>query len=266
MEAAWNSGVVLVAAAGNEATMNPSYPSAYPFVLGISATDRNDQLASYSNYGSHIDLAAPGGAGAAACDTGGEILGLALNGNTPCPPPLSTGYTVMAGTSMAAPFVSGVAAVLIAATGYPNSFIVSLMENTADRIGGNMWDEKYGFGRVNMYRALAGDQNANPGVNIRGYAFPNPYSPERSPGGVATFVVTGANGAALKAKLYDVAGNLLWSKSLTAAETASTDLHNNSPLRWDGRDTHGRMAPNGIYFLTLEAGDSRKVVKLAVLH
>ena len=54
-------GVIVVAAAGNEATRVPQYPASYRGVLSVSAVDINRQLTGYSNFGGSIDLAAPGG-------------------------------------------------------------------------------------------------------------------------------------------------------------------------------------------------------------
>jgi thermitase len=56
---AWNKGSVVFAAAGNSSTSTPYYPAACQYAVSVSATDSNDALASFSNYGSWIDLAAP---------------------------------------------------------------------------------------------------------------------------------------------------------------------------------------------------------------
>lgn len=84
-------GVIVVAAAGNEGLSLPNYPSAYPAVLGVSATDQNDARYAWSNFGSWVSVSAPG------CSIS--------TANT-------SDYSDFCGTSAASPFVAGVAALL----------------------------------------------------------------------------------------------------------------------------------------------------------
>ncbi len=117
---AYNKGVVIVAAAGNENLNAASYPARYPKVIGVAATDFEDAKAPYSNYGAGVDLAAPGGS---------ETNKILQNTIDP-----STGESVFVGfqgTSMAAPHVSGVAALLKASGIEQPAEILNLLKKSA---------------------------------------------------------------------------------------------------------------------------------------
>ena len=134
--AAWAAGCVLVGAAGNSGVESPDlYPAGYEPVMAISATDSSDSIASFSNYGTEIELGAPGV----------YIYSTYKDG----------GYATMSGTSMACPHVSGVAALAIAAhPGYTNQQIRELLWNTAEDIGAPGWDIYFGYGLVDAQAAV----------------------------------------------------------------------------------------------------------------
>jgi fibronectin type 3 domain-containing protein len=147
---AWNKGCVVVAAAGNSGVSTPFYPAAYSNVISVGATDGSDTLASFSNYGSWVKVAAPG-VGIYSSYVGG-------------------GYASMSGTSMATPHVAGLAALLRSQSpGLSNSQINTLITGNVDpyvpysgRTLGAV------AGRVNAYRAL---------LAARGTTVPTPTVP-----------------------------------------------------------------------------------------
>ncbi len=141
---AWNKGVLVVAAAGNDGSDSPVYPAAYDHVLAIAATDWNDQRWSISNYGDYIDLAAPG-VGIYSTDWEG--------GAGP--------YASRSGTSMASPHVAAVAALMLAVNpNLTNQDLENLLKSSATDLGDPGWDPYYGYGRVDAYRAVQAAQVA----------------------------------------------------------------------------------------------------------
>lgn len=157
--------VVVVSAAGNDNEdlqhngNRISVPCESGVGMCISATGPTQAKASYSNYGSSaIHVAAPGGEGAAVgrgnfvlspCSTYSVVIPPCRR-NTPDAP---FRYLYVAGTSQAAPHVSGVAA-LLRAQGYQQaSQIITTIEDTSDDLGKPGTDQVYGRGRINAFRA-----------------------------------------------------------------------------------------------------------------
>lgn len=144
---AYDKGAVLVAAAGNSGQSSPSYPAAYPKVLAVGATDANDSKASFSNWGDWVDVAAPGVSIYSTMPNHANVIKL-------------NNYGYLSGTSMSAPFVSGLAALL--APDNTNSRITDLIENYTDKIAGSGSYWKYG--RINAYRSLLHNLSLNPSL------------------------------------------------------------------------------------------------------
>jgi uncharacterized protein YkwD len=140
IDSATARGVLVVCAAGNAGTSAPQYPAAYPNCLSVVATNGADTRASFSSYGDTVDIAAPGVG----------ILSTVRGG----------GYEAWDGTSMAAPNVAGVAA-LVASANPPltGTQIRARLESTADNIGAAFY---FGRGRVNAERAVSGGSTPLP--------------------------------------------------------------------------------------------------------
>lgn len=129
-------GAVVVAAAGNSGTNSPNYPAAYAAAIAVAATDSSNVRASFSNYGSYVDLSAPGV----------SILSTFL----------SSGYSSKSGTSMAAPHVAGAAALLMS---YSSAFttpaqVRAALETSALDLGTSGRDNYYGYGLVQLRSAM----------------------------------------------------------------------------------------------------------------
>ncbi len=130
-----SKGVVVVASSGNEGVPDPHYPSDFPEVISVSATDSLDRLSTFSTYGSQISLSAPGV----------DIFTTDAEG----------GYIETGGTSFAAPHVSGVAALLKSIhPSWTSEEIQAALELSADDAGRKGWDTDHGAGRLNARRAI----------------------------------------------------------------------------------------------------------------
>ncbi len=131
-------GVVVIAAAGNEAgNGNPVfYPAALDNVVAVGATDSFDKHAAFSNYGSYIDISAPGV----------SVLSTIWDNR----------YGYMSGTSMAAPFVSGAASLILSLNPrMSRDQVEERIKQSADDLGEIGRDDKYGYGQVNLARAIS---------------------------------------------------------------------------------------------------------------
>lgn len=136
-------GVLVIASAGNNGSGSVACPACDANAIAVSATNWRDQLASYSQHGKAVDLAAPGGECWSNTSKEGCIYSSWKNG----------GYEWEQGTSMAAPQVTGVAAIVASVTGLRGAALRARLESTADDKGS---PTKFGKGRVNAYRAVTG--------------------------------------------------------------------------------------------------------------
>jgi subtilisin family serine protease len=148
---AFSKGAVVVAAAGNESIPLCSYPAAAANAICVGATDRRGLPSYYSNFPlspEHVvGVRAPGGVGDPLfCEDSEDIWSTVWPGGDPCTGAgAMSGYDTFAGTSMAAPFVSGVAA-LLAAKGLTNGQILECIRTTSS--GGGSYDPVMGYGIV----------------------------------------------------------------------------------------------------------------------
>ncbi|MCZ7555238.1 MAG: S8 family serine peptidase [Bacteroidia bacterium] len=132
---AYARGVVMVASAGNAQSTALHYPSAYDETISVSASTEGDVLAGFSNYGSTIDLAAPGS----------DIRTTDREGR----------YTGFYGTSASAPFVAAAAALLLSRDDKLSPEEVrGILIASAEDLGASGWDERFGAGLLRVDRAM----------------------------------------------------------------------------------------------------------------
>ncbi|WP_052343544.1 S8 family serine peptidase [Bacillus massiliigorillae] len=148
---AHDAGIVVVAAAGNGGgNADTSYPAALPNVISVGAIAAKDQVYNGSNYGSTLDLVAPGV----------SVISTAISGDLGDE---NGYYKTGTGTSYAAPHVSAIAALYkIQNPTASASEIEVALTSTATDLNEEGWDEKTGFGKVNAAAALAGNIDIEP--------------------------------------------------------------------------------------------------------
>lgn len=139
VRAAQAADMVLVSSSGNKGAIGDDYPAKYPEVLAVGAVDDRGRIGKISVTGSHVDLTAPGV----------DIVSPGVFGS---------GYRVASGTSDATAIVSGAAALIRAK--YPDltaAEVVHRLTATATDAGAPGRDDAYGYGRLNLLKALTAD-------------------------------------------------------------------------------------------------------------
>lgn len=148
------AGGIVIVAAGNDNSQANWYPAYYSPTLAVSATTNRDGHASYSNYGTWVDISAPGGDGISSVN---QMVASTYSDN---------GYAWADGTSMACPHVSGVAALVVSylgGTGFTPATLRSILVGSTDDIESllnNRYKGKMGSGRLNAYAALTSTATA----------------------------------------------------------------------------------------------------------
>ncbi|UQD50821.1 peptidase S8 [Bacillus methanolicus] len=132
---AFEKNAVIISAAGNDNSNHPSFPAAYPEVLGVSAVSYSGQRAPFSNYGDYIDVSAPGV----------QIPSTYFNKQ----------YAALSGTSMASPHVAGLAGLILSANpNLTNKDVMNIIKSTAYDLGAPGKDNDFGSGLIDVQKAL----------------------------------------------------------------------------------------------------------------
>jgi PKD repeat protein len=163
-------GAVVVGGAGNDNVATPFYPAAYENVIAVAATDTDDRKGNFSNYGEWVDLSAPGS----------DIMTTFLGGD----------WGTVNGTSLSAPFVSGLAALIFSRwQDWTPAMVRNQLEQTADTIDAlnQAYSGKLGAGRINAAAAL---QEPHPVLTIAGTSVNGDPLGHPTPGASTTLAVT----------------------------------------------------------------------------
>ncbi|WKA53938.1 S8 family serine peptidase [Planococcus shixiaomingii] len=224
-----NKGVTIIAAAGNDNTYYDIYPASLPSVISVSATNSSDKITGFSNFGYNIDLAAPG-----------EDIYSTVSGSS---------YKYMDGTSMAAPVVSGVAALVLSKNPLlsPDQ-VENILTKSAVDLGSKGWDYYYGYGRVDASKALK--QTPTPLTNISSAAAftasgtnKNRMSFTAQKGKTVSFYIQNSKGTTIK--------KLVKPEKWTGGKLTAS---------WDGKQENGLYAPTGSYNVIAKLTNGRESV------
>lgn len=135
IQKAISSGIVVVAAAGNDGDSAYNYPASYDNVISVGATDSNDNLAYFSNYNNKVSLTAPGE----------EILTTNISG----------GYDYCSGTSFSSPIVASMAAIIKSTRpDLTPQEIKNVLQNSAEDLGAPGKDNYFGYGKVDADKCI----------------------------------------------------------------------------------------------------------------
>ncbi len=155
---AYGKGVIMVAASGNEAN-DPgynggvAYPAAYDECVAVGAVRYDKRYTDYSNYGAKLTCVAPGGAISMDQNGDGNPDGILqqtfIDAN-----PTKFRFVFYQGTSMATPHVAAAAALFVSRKGGSPGRFMQVLKETCDDLGQSGFDERYGFGLLNIPRIV----------------------------------------------------------------------------------------------------------------
>ena len=214
------NSVLTVCAGGNDGTTNKTYPSDYPDSYSVTAVNYNTETPTYwagSDHNQYKDIAAPGT----------RILSLDYGNDST--------LVMKSGTSMAAPFVSGTAALMLSVN--PNlsaKQITDIINRTSQDVTSTEEQDGYGHGLIDPYMAVRSCTYMVTGLK-------SSYSPLAN--GKMTFNVTGYSGGLnLNFSILDSEGNTV--KSLGGGSFQSEEK---KTFSWDFTNEEGKIVPSGKY-------------------
>lgn len=236
VNSAVNAGLLIFAAAGNEAIGYIDSPANCAGVKAVGATDASDNLASFSNTDSTMTykgLTAPGVA-LYTTDIGG-------------------GYASASGTSFASPMAAGLASLVWSAhPSYTAAQVFDVMKNSADDLGAAGPDRDFGWGRINAAKALrlAATGSASAAAARKASAYPNPFRPSSQR--LVTFTVPDADlGGNAEVKVYTSEGEL---------------VRKLDTMAWDGRNSGGSPVASGVYLFRVKTDKGSATGSFALIR
>ncbi|MEA3506874.1 MAG: S8 family peptidase [Elusimicrobiota bacterium] len=242
-EYAYSKGVLIIAAAGNDDSQIYSggigQPAIYRSVMAVGATTPSDSKASFSSYGDEVEISAPG---------------YQIRSSTP-----GDSYASWDGTSMAAPFVTGVASLVVSVwesqglSWTPDQVRQNLIQSV-DVLGGGK-NRYTGYGRLNAFTSVTNAKAVQSNTDEEEVlVYPNPFFPAN--GQEVQIVQPGSSSvSARRLKIYTVDGILVIDKEVI-----------NLPARWNGKNSDGKNCASGLYFFSLERDGTDKTGKITLIR
>lgn len=268
---AWNSGVVICCATGNNNSSQISYPAGFDECIAVGSVRFDSSRAPYSNYGIGIDVVAPGGD--IFVDQNGDGFADGVLQQTFAKPNNWGGggelaevdsfvYSFWQGTSMATPHVSALAALLISKGIAGADNIKSIIEVTAIDLDGPGYDIIYGYGLINPVDALnvvgvTEEETSSRKKPLRMSLFtntPNPFNYTS----IIRYELARPDFTTLK--IYDLTGRLV---RTLENEERTAGFHT---ILWDGEDDSRRALPSGVYFIKLKSGEESQTRRTILLR
>jgi len=166
VEYAHKKGVTVVCAAGNESRGRVGYPAAYPGAVAVSATQFDESITFYSNYGKDIDIAAPGGNMRVDQNNDGMPDGV-LQNTIKIGDPRQSDYFAFMGTSMASPHAAGVAALVVGEGVTDPDMVEKILKDSARKPANQKYTaDKYGAGIIDAPAAIKAARAKGGGLQL----------------------------------------------------------------------------------------------------